>query len=371
MTLILASTPSGYWHLQTLWFALIAILWIGYFVLEGFDFGVGTLLPFLGRDDTDRRVIINTIGPVWDGNEVWLLVAGGATFAAFPDWYATLFSGFYLALFAILFALIVRGVAFEYRGKHDSPRWRTGWDWAIFTGSALPALLWGVGFGNIVNGVPIDRSGEFTGNFFTLLNPYSLFAGLTSLALFTLHGAVFLTIRTKGDLVVRAREAARTLSLAAAILVVAFLAWTYVNAVSAHDKGVVPGVIPLSAVGLAIAVPFIVRAGRDGLAFTATALTIGLITATIFLNLYPRVMVSSTSKAFDLTVWNSSSSHYTLAVMTVVALSLTPVVLLYQGWTYYVFRHRVGRDDLGPVKSPIELLSGGGSDGAAGAPSGD
>ncbi len=190
--------PTGYWHLQTLWFGLIAVLWIGYFILEGFDFGVGTLLPFLSRDDTDRRVIINTIGPVWDGNEVWLLVAGGATFAAFPGWYATLFSGFYLALFLILVALIVRGVAFEYRGKHDAPRWRAWWDRAIFLGSALPALLWGVGFANIVQGVPINRAGEYTGNFFTLLNPYALFGGLTSLALFTLHGAVFLSIRDQG-----------------------------------------------------------------------------------------------------------------------------------------------------------------------------
>ena len=181
---------------QTFWFALIAILWIGYFVLEGFDFGVGTLLPFLAKDDTDRRVMINTIGPVWDGNEVWLIVAGGATFAAFPGWYATLFSGFYLAFFLILVALIVRGVAFEYRGKHDSPRWRAWWDRAIFLGSALPALLWGVGFGNIVQGVPINAAGEYTGNFFTLLNPYALVAGVTSLALFTLHGAVYLSLKT-------------------------------------------------------------------------------------------------------------------------------------------------------------------------------
>jgi cytochrome d ubiquinol oxidase subunit II len=362
--------PTGYWHLQTLWFGLIAVLWIGYFILEGFDFGVGTLLPFLSRDDTDRRVIINTIGPVWDGNEVWLLVAGGATFAAFPGWYATLFSGFYLALFLILAALIIRGVAFEYRGKHDAPRWRAWWDRAIFLGSALPALLWGVGFANIVQGVPINRAGEYTGNFFTLLNPYALFGGLTSLALFTLHGAVFLSIRTKGEMVERARDAARKLSIAAAVLVFGFLAWTYANAVSGHNRGIVPGVIPLSAVGLVLAVPFIVRAGRDGLAFVATTLTIGLVTATIFLNLYPRVMVSSTSKAFDLTVWNSSSSHYTLAVMTVVALSLTPLVLIYQGWTYYVFRHRVGRDDLAPLRSPIDLLSGKG-EGSAGAPSGD
>src|SRR5664279_5661426 len=180
---------SGYWYLEVLWFALIAVLWIGYFVLEGFDFGVGTLLPFLAKDDTDRRVLITTIGPVWDGNEVWLLTAGGATFAAFPGWYATLFSGFYLALFLILVALIVRGVAFEYRGKHDSDRWRAWWDRAIFVGSAAPALLWGVAFANIVHGVPIDAKGEFTGSLLTLLNPYALLAGVTSLAVFSLHGA--------------------------------------------------------------------------------------------------------------------------------------------------------------------------------------
>jgi cytochrome bd ubiquinol oxidase subunit II len=349
--------PTGYWHLETLWFGLIGVLWVGYFVLEGFDFGVGTLLPFLGRDDNERRVLINTIGPVWDGNEVWLLTAGGATFAAFPGWYATLFSGFYLALFLILVALIVRGVAFEYRGKHDSPRWRRTWDGAIFAGSALPALLWGVGFANIVQGVPIDRSGEFTGNLFTLLNPYALVAGVASLALFTLHGAIYLTLKTRGEMVERARAAARRLSVAAAVLVFAFLAWTYANAVSAHDRGIVPGVVPITAVGLTLALPLLVRAARDGLAFLATTLSIALITATIFLNLYPRVMVSSTRSAYDLTVWNTSSGHYTLVVMTVVALLLTPVVLLYQGWTYYVFRHRIGGDDLTPVRSPIDLLN--------------
>ena len=352
---------SGYWHLQVLWFALIAILWIGYFVLEGFDFGVGTLLPFLSRDDTDRRVLITTIGPVWDGNEVWLLTAGGATFAAFPAWYATLFSGFYLALFLILVALIVRGVAFEYRGKSDSDRWRARWDRAIFVGSAAPALLWGVAFANIVHGVPINAEGNYTGTLLTLLNPYALVAGLASLTLFTLHGSIYLSLKTKGDLVGRSRSAARVLSLAAAVMVFAFLLWTYLNAVSAHSKGIVPGVIPLSALGLAIAVPFLVRAARDGLAFTATALTIALITATIFLNLYPRVLVSSTAKAFDLTIWSTSSTHYTLVVMSIVALALTPVVLLYQGWTYYVFRHRVGRDDLTALRSPLAVLSGTGS----------
>jgi cytochrome bd ubiquinol oxidase subunit II len=358
---------TGYWHLEVLWFALIAILWIGYFVLEGFDFGVGTLLPFLGKDDTDRRLIIHTIGPVWDGNEVWLLTAGGATFAAFPGWYATLFSGFYLALFLILVALIVRGVAFEYRGKYDSVRWRAWWDRAIFFGSALPSLLWGVGFANMVHGVPIDSHGEYTGTLLTLLNPYALLAGLTSLSIFTTYGAIYLSLKTKGELVARSRALARRLSVVSAALVFAFLLWTYLNAVSAHDRGLVPGVIPISALGLALASPFLIRAARDGLAFTATAFAIALMTLTIFLNLYPRVLVSSTASANSLTIWSTSSNHYSLVVMSIVALTLTPVVVLYQGWTYHVFRHRIGRDDVTPLKSPIELLSGDrGPDTAAG-----
>ena len=347
----------GYWHLPVLWFGLIGVLWVGYFVLEGFDFGVGILLPFLSRDDDDRRVVVNTIGPVWDGNEVWLLTAGGAMFAAFPGWYATLFSGFYLALFLILVALIIRGVAFEYRGKHDSVRWRAWWDRAIFAGSALPALLWGVAFANIVHGVPINADGNFTGTLLTLLNPYALVAGLTSLALFTLHGAIYLSLKTTGEMVERARAVARRLSVVSAALVFAFLGWTYLNALSAHSRGIVPGVIPLTALGLVVAVPFLVRAARDGLAFTATAVSIALITVTLFLNLYPRVLVSSTSKAYDLTIWTTSSNHYSLVVMTIVALTLTPVVLLYQGWTYYVFRHRIGRGDLGELKSPIDVIS--------------
>jgi cytochrome bd ubiquinol oxidase subunit II len=349
---------TGYWHLEVLWFALIAILWIGYFVLEGFDFGVGTLLPFLGRDDTDRRVIIHTIGPVWDGNEVWLLTAGGATFAAFPGWYATLFSGFYLALFLILVALIVRGVAFEFRGKRDSARWRAWWDRAIFFGSALPALLWGVGFANMVHGVPIDAHGEYTGSLLTLLNPYALVAGLTSLSLFTTYGAIYLSLKTKGDLIARSRALASRLSIVSAVLVFVFLLWTYLNAVSAHDRGLVPGVIPISALGLALASPFLIRVARDGVAFAATAFSIALMTLTIFLNLYPRVLVSSTDKAYSLTIWSTSSNHYSLVVMSIVALSLTPVVLLYQGWTYHVFRHRIGREDVAPPKRPIEMPAG-------------
>src|SRR6185312_13747653 len=219
--------------LTDIWFLLIAVLWTGYFVLEGFDFGVGMLLRVLGRDDTDRRVLINTIGPVWDGNEVWLLVAGGATFAAFPLWYASLFSGFYLALLVILVALILRGVAFEFRGKIDSDRWRRNWDRAIMFGSAVPALLWGVAFGNIVQGVPLDAEHHFTGTFFTLLNPYALLGGLTTLSVFALHGAVFLTLKTSGEIRERARALVWPLGGLAAGLAGAFLLWTQL----AHGTG--------------------------------------------------------------------------------------------------------------------------------------
>ncbi len=334
----------GYLNLPTLWFALIGVLWIGYFFLEGFDFGVGVLLPFLSRDDLDRRVIVNAIGPVWDGNEVWLLVAGGATFAAFPEWYATLFSGFYLALFLILAALIFRGVAFELRGKDPRPSWRAWWDRAIFWGSALPALLWGVALSNVLRGVPIDANGEWAGSFFDLLNPYALLGGVTSLLLFTLHGGVFLTLRTEGELRDRARRAARWLAIPATTAVLGFLTWTFFNA--RENDGVVPGVVPITALLAVAAVEWLLRERLDGWAFVATGLSIVLITATIFLNLYPRVMPSSLGAENDLTIWNASSSHYTLKVMTVVALVFTPVVLAYQAWTYWVFRKRVRREDV-------------------------
>ena len=194
--------------LNSLWFILITVLFTGFFLLEGFDYGVGTLLPFLAKDDTDRRLIINTIGPFWDGNEVWLLTAGGAIFAAFPHWYATMFSGFYLALVVMLLALIMRGVAFEFRSKDVRPGWRNFWDWMIFVGSVVPALLWGVALGNLLQGVPIDANKNFTGDFFTLLSPYTLLTGIYGLVLMTLHGAVFLSLKTNGDMAVKARRAA-------------------------------------------------------------------------------------------------------------------------------------------------------------------
>jgi cytochrome d ubiquinol oxidase subunit II len=353
--MLLAST-HGYWNLPTLWFFLIVVLWVGYFVLEGFDFGVGMLLPFVGRDVGERGTLIRTIGPVWDGNEVWLLVAGVATFAAFPGWYATLFSGFYLALFLVLVGLIVRGVAIEYRNKQPDERWRGRWDTTLAVSSAVPALLWGVALADVVHGVPVNAHADYTGNLLNLLGPYALFGGVTSLVLFAFHGALFLTLRTAGELHARARATAVRLAPPAALLVLGFLVWTYVNAASAHDKGLVPGIVPIAAIALPFAAGAFVRAGRDALAFTATALSIALITLTLFLNLYPRVIVSSTSNAFSPTIFTTSSSHYTLTVMAIVALLFTPIVLLYQTWTYWVFRARLGGGDADGVRSPLDVL---------------
>jgi cytochrome d ubiquinol oxidase subunit II len=331
-------------NLATFWFILIAILWAGYFVLEGFDFGVGILLPFLGRDDTERRVLVNTIGPVWDGNEVWLLTAGGATFAAFPLWYASLFSGFYLALLIILAALIVRGVCFEFRSKVDSPRWRANWDRAIFAGSAVPALLWGVAFANIVRGVPLNAQHVYTGNLLTLLNWYGLLGGLVTLSLFTLHGAIFLGMRTTAQLRRRARRAAVLAALAAIPLAAVFLAVTQIS----HGKPATDVTAALAAVTL-IGGAVAAWRGREGWAFAGTAVTLVLAVATLFGDLYPNVLPSSTSPLFSLTVNNASSAHYTLVVMTWVALIFTPVVLAYQGWTYWVFRKRLARSDIRPT----------------------
>ncbi|MGE3076127.1 MAG: cytochrome d ubiquinol oxidase subunit II [Dehalococcoidia bacterium] len=328
-------------ELTTVWFLLIALLWIGYLFLEGFDFGVGMLLPVIGRNDAERRVIINTIAPVWDGNEVWLLVAGGATFAAFPNWYATLFSGFYLALLVILVALIVRGVAFEYRSKRESPGWRRAWDWAIFFGSAVPALLWGVALSNVVRGVPIDAQGDYTGSFFTLLNPYSLLGGLATLGLFLTHGAYFLGLRASGDVRKNATRVAQVAGPATIVIGGAFLLWTQLSL----GKDWTWLFVAVAAAALVIAAAAS-RGGREAVAFGGTGVAIACVVVILFGSLYPNVMPSTTSDAFNLTIHNASSTHYTLAVMTVVALAVTPVVLLYQGWTYWVFRKRIGVSNL-------------------------
>jgi cytochrome d ubiquinol oxidase subunit II len=328
-------------HLQDFWFLLIAVLWSGYFLLEGFDFGVGILLPFVSRDEVDRRLTINTIGPVWDGNEVWLLTAGGATFAAFPDWYASLFSGFYLALLLILLSLIVRGVAFEFRSKDPRPQWRSAWDKAIFWGSALPALLWGVAFANIVRGVPLNAAHDYTGNFFTLLNPYALLGGVTTLSLFTLHGAVFLALKTTGDVRARANAAAKTVGPIAVVVAAGFLLWTEISYGRA-DSMVVAVVAAAALVGAVL----ISLRGREGWAFALNGVAIVAAVASLFLALYPNVLPSTSVAAGTLTVTNASSTPYTLGVMTWVAVIFTPVVLAYQAWTYWVFRKRLTRTDM-------------------------
>jgi cytochrome d ubiquinol oxidase subunit II len=323
-------------ELTTVWFALIAVLWVGYFCLEGFDFGVGMLLPVLARNETERRVMINTIGPVWDGNEVWVLVAGGATFAAFPEWYATLFSGFYLPLLLILVALIVRGLSFEYRHKRDEAEWKARWDLAIIVGSVVPALLWGVAFANIVAGVPIDADKEFTGTLFTLLNPYGLLGGLVTLTLFAAHGAMFVALKTDGDIRHRARDLAVRIGAGAAVLAVVFLVWTQLKTGTALTA-VVFAVSALALVGGLLAA----GAGREGWAFVGTFATIGLAVIGLFLALFPDVMPSTTDPAYSLTTTNAAATAYTLEVMTWVAVVFTPIVLGYQAWTYWIFRKRI------------------------------
>ena len=323
-------------ELTTVWFGLIALLWIGYFALEGFDFGVGMLLPILAKDDKERRVLINTIGPVWDGNEVWLLVAGGATFAAFPEWYATLFSGFYLPLLLILLALIVRGLAFEYRAKRDDDRWRSRWDLAIIIGSFVPALLWGVAFANIVRGVPIDLDGEYVGGFFNLLNPYALLGGVTTLMLFVTHGAMFISLKTDGRIRHAARDLALRVGAAAALVAVPFLLWTQIQSGNS-GSAVLFIVAALSLVAGLVAV----RAGLEGWAFLGTFLTIVTAVAGLFVALFPDVMPTTLADGASLTTTSAAATAYTLRIMTVVAVIFTPIVLLYQGWSYWVFRQRL------------------------------
>ncbi|MFG3152567.1 cytochrome d ubiquinol oxidase subunit II [Streptomyces sp. NPDC048219] len=324
-------------ELHDVWFVLIAVLWTGYFFLEGFDFGVGVLTRLLARDRAEKRVLINTIGPVWDGNEVWLLTAGGATFAAFPEWYATLFSGFYLPLLVILLCLIVRGVAFEYRVKRPEERWQRNWETAIFWTSLIPAFLWGVAFGNIVHGVKIDRDLEYVGTVWDLLNPYALLGGLVTLTLFTFHGTVFTALKTVGEIRERARTLALRVGLVAAVLALAFLLWTQAD--NGDGKSLVALVVAVAALVVALAAN---QAGREGWAFALSGVTIVAAVAMLFLTLFPNVMPSTLDADWSLTVTNASSSPYTLKIMTWLAVIATPVVLAYQGWTYWVFRKRIG-----------------------------
>lgn len=327
--------------LNSVWFILVTVLFIGFFFLEGFDYGVGILLPFLSKKDEERRVIINAIGPFWDGNEVWMITAGGALFASFPQVYATLFSGFYLALVLMLVALILRGVAFEFRSKRTDPKWRNRWDWAIFVGSALPALLWGVAVGNLIRGFAIDADMNYWGGLLPLLNPFSILSGLVFVSLFTMHGANYLCLKVEGKVAEQSMKTRLWVMLVATLLTVVFVVWAYFGTDILTKSGI-NGLIPaiLAAIAL-LASDYFMWAKKNGLAFIMSSLTILFATVMVFAGLFPRILISTLDPSFTLDIWNSASSPYTLTIMTIVAGIFVPIVLVYQIWIYRVFRKRI------------------------------
>jgi len=324
--------------LNAIWFILIGVLFAGYFFLEGFDLGVGILVPFLGKNDLERRVMINTFGPFWDANEVWLITAGGAMFAAFSNWYATLFSGFYLALFPILISLIMRAVAMEFRNMDERPGGRCFWDWSLSLGSLIPSFLWGVAFANLLKGVPIDERMNFVGTFFDLLSPYTLLGGLVFLTLFIAHGSLFLTLRVEGDLVERAKGVARIYLPTAWLLLLVFFLWSIRLGIGSKPLSLAFFLLMLAA--LAGSYGFLWK-HRCGWALISGGLGILFLTARIFSGLFPNVMISSLNPQWNLTIYNAASNPYTLKVMTTVAVTFVPIVLLYQGWSYWIFRERL------------------------------
>jgi cytochrome d ubiquinol oxidase subunit II len=330
------------------WYILIAILWTGFFILEGFDLGVGMLHGVVGRDDAGRRAVINTIGPLWDGNEVWLIVAGAAIFAAFPGWYATMFSGVYLAMILLLGALIVRGVSFEYRGKSLDKRWRSTWSRALTIGSLLVPLVLGIALGDLLAGLPINSSHEYTGTFWDLFQPYAIVTGIMLVAVCVLHGATFIAMKTTDEVRRRAWRTAKGISPVTTLIVLAWISWTHVEA----GGGAFLNLIELIGCIAVIAALWEVWADREGWAFSMTTVTIASCVVTLFVGLYPHVMVSSTNPAYSLTAGNSASGGYTLKVMTVIAVVLLPLVLAYQAWTYYVFRRRVSAAQFRPSVTP-------------------
>jgi len=337
--------------LNTTWFALIGLLWTGYFFLEGFDFGVAVVTPFVVRDETDRRMCLNAVGPVWDGNEVWLLVAGGAMFAAFPLWYARLFSGFYLALFLVLLALIFRGVSFEFRQHDDRQSWRRTWDTANFVGSLIPAVVWGVAFTDLVHGLPLSPGGHYLGGLPGLLHPIAIVGGLASLAVFVFHGSLFLSLKTSGDVARRARRAAAVVGVAAVGLLGGAVAWVAEAgrpAVAGSVSPVLPLVLGIGAVVALVTAIALVVAHRDGWAFAATGTAIIAAMGAVFARMFPDVLPASNRAANALTIAASASQHNTLIVMSIAAACFTPFVLAYQAWTYWVFRQRIIR----PVATP-------------------
>jgi cytochrome bd ubiquinol oxidase subunit II len=339
--------------LGDLWYIIDAIFWVGFFVLEGFDFGVGMLHAFLGRTDTERRVLVNTIGPIWDGNEVWLIVAAAVIFAAFPAWYATMFSTYYLVMIILLVALIGRGLSFEWQRKFDDSRWRSTWRWSLTVGSALIPFLVGTALGGLLHGLPINSSHQFTGNFGTLLTPFGLWSGLTLLVLSLLSGATFLTIKTTGELHERARHAATAIGVVAIVVTFGFMTWIHVGL----GTGFVPKPLEALALMAVIAAAWAASARADGWAFTAACVGIGGTVASIFAELYPRVMISTTNSAYNLTVNNTASPPYTLKVMTVVAVFVFPAVLVYQAWSYHIFKKRLTVPKVGGDDMPAEAVT--------------
>jgi len=334
--------------LAQFWFILIAVLWTGFFVLEGFDLGVGMLHGITGRDEAGRRTVINTIGPLWDGNEVWLIVAGAAIFAAFPGWYATMFSALYLALVLLLAALMARGTSFEFRRKRDSVAWRRMWDGLLTGGSLLVPLLVGIALGDLLAGLPIDKSQNYTGTFWDLLQPYGIYTGITLVAICVLHGASFITLKTTGEVADRAAGVAARSGPAVALIVIGWAVWTHVIA----DKGFWPNPVEIGIVLVVIAAAWLAHDRREGWSFTCSTITIALAMLTLFTDLYPNVMVSSTNSAYNLTIANTASPSYTLKLMSIVAIVLLPVVLVYTAWNYYVFRKRLSSSDFAPPRLP-------------------
>jgi cytochrome bd ubiquinol oxidase subunit II len=334
--------------LVPLWFIILTVVWSGFFLLEGFDFGVGMLHGYLGKDERGRRAAINSIGPLWDGNEVWLIVAAAGTFAAFPGWYATMFSTFYPLMVITLAALIVRGVSFEFRGKVDSDRWRRIWDGLLTGGSLIVPLLLGVVIGDMLHGLPINSQQEFTGSFWDLLQPYGIFTGISIVAMCLLHGSTFLTLKTSGEVRTRAGQLARRMAPVTALIVLAFVIWTHV----VSGNGFFPGFVEVTAVIAIVAAAWLIHGRHEGWAFTATGVAIAVSIVSVFSDLYPRVFVSSTNASYSLTVQNTAAGSYSLKAMTVVAAVFLPLVLVYTAWNYYVFRRRISPDDFAPRLPP-------------------
>ena len=344
-------------HLYNTWFIIVSIFWVGFFILEGFDFGVGMLHSFVGSDD-EQRIAVNSIGPIWDGNEVWLVVGGAAIFAAFPDWYATMFSTFYLPITIVLIALIMRGLSFEFRRKIDDHRWHSLWKWAFTIGSALIPLLLGTALGDLLHGLPIDESQNYTGSFWQLLVPFGLFTGATLTVMCLFLGAAYLTLKTEGALHERISRLSGRLGWISTLFVLGWLTWSHLSL----NEGFVPTPIATLALVAAIGAAWFAESGKQGPAFASGAVAIGSLVGSIFDSLFPRVMVSSTNAAYNLTVAGSASPNYSLKVMTVVALLFLPIVLLYQAWSLWVFRKRLSLPPSGvgrPVAPATPIVSSG------------